>query len=71
MRQEQYDRFAAGEESGVSSVLYREGQWNAKVGERLPPGDYFLVFDNRDAEDGAQRTIAAEFFLVFDQQPSP
>lgn len=67
MSQEQYDRFDGGEESDVSSVLYREAQRNAKVGERLTPGDYCLVFDNRDSEDGAQ-TVAAEFFLVFDQQ---
>ncbi|MDQ3920187.1 MAG: hypothetical protein M3348_17125 [Acidobacteriota bacterium] len=68
MRQEQYDRFATGEEPNISSVVYREAQWNAKVGERLTPGDYYLVFDNRDTEAGAQ-TVAAEFFLVFDQQP--
>jgi hypothetical protein len=67
MRQEQYDRFAAGEAPDVTSVVYREAQWNARVGERLPPGDYYLVFDNRDA--GAQ-TVAAEFFLVFEQQAS-
>jgi len=69
MRPEQYDSFAEGEESDVSSVLYREAQRNAKVGERVTPGDYYLVFDNRDSEYGAQ-TVAAEFFLVFDQQAS-
>lgn len=67
MRPEQYERFAAGADSDVSSVLYREQQRNAKVGERLTPGDYYLVFDNRDSEAGAQ-TVAAEFFLVLDQQ---
>ena len=67
MRQEQYDRFAIGEGPDVTSLVYREQQWNARLGERLPPGDYYLVFDNRDSEEGAQ-TVAAEFFLVFDQQ---
>lgn len=67
MRQEQYDRFATGEWPDVTSVVYREQQWNARLGERLPPGDYYLVFDNRDSEEGAQ-TVAAEFFLTFDQQ---
>lgn len=70
MRQEQYERFANGEEPDVTSVVYREEQWNTRVGERLPPGDYYLVFDNRDSEAGTQ-TIAAEFFLNFDPQPSP
>jgi hypothetical protein len=70
MSREQYERFATGEESDVTSVMYREQQWNAKVGERLTPGDYYVVFDNRDSESGAQ-TVAAEFFLVLDQQPSP
>jgi hypothetical protein len=70
MRQEQYDRFATGDEPDITSVVYREQQWNARVGERLPPGDYYLVFDNRDSESGAQ-TIAAEFFLVFEQQAAP
>lgn len=68
MRREQYDRFAAGEGPDVTSVLYREAQWNARVGERLTPGDYYLVFDNRDEDAGAQ-TVAAEFFVVFDPQP--
>jgi hypothetical protein len=54
----------------VTSVVYREQQWNARVGERLTPGVYHLVFDNRDAEAGAQ-TIAAEFFLTSEQQSSP
>jgi len=67
MRPDQYDGFAAGDESDVSSVLYREAQRNAKVGERLTPGDYYLVFDNRYSDDDTQ-TVAAEFFLVFDQQ---
>lgn len=66
MRQGQYDRFAFGESADVASLVYREAQWNARVGERLPPGDYYLVFDNRDSADGAQ-TIAAEFTLTFDQ----
>jgi hypothetical protein len=70
MRQEQYDRFATGDEPDITSVVYREQQWNARVGERLTPGDYYLVFDNRDSESGAQ-TIAAEFFIVFDQQAAP
>jgi hypothetical protein len=65
MRQEQYDRFALGESPDVASVVYREAQWNARVGERLSPGDYYLVFDNRDSGEGAQ-TVAAEFFLVYD-----
>jgi hypothetical protein len=68
MRQEQYARFATGEGPDVTSVVYREAQRNARVGERLAPGDYCLVFDNRDSDAGAQ-TVAAEFFLVFDQQP--
>lgn len=69
MRQEQYDRFAFGESPDAGSVVYREAQWNARVGERLTPGDYHLVFDNRDSEAGAQ-TVAAEFFVVLDQQAS-
>lgn len=69
MRREQYDRFAAGEVPDITSVLYREEQWNARVGERVPPGDYYFVFDNRDSAGGPQ-TVAAEFFLIFDQ-PSP
>ncbi len=70
MRQEQYGRFATGDEPDVTSVVYREQQWNARVGERLTPGDYYLVFDNRDAESGVQ-TIAGEFFIVYDQQAAP
>ena len=65
MRQEQYDRFASGGEPDITSVVYRAEQWNARVGERLTPGDYYLVFDNRDEEAGEQ-TIAAEFFLVYE-----
>jgi hypothetical protein len=68
MRQEQYYRYALGESPDVASIVYREEQWNARVGERLNPGDYYLVFDNRDTATGAQ-TIAAEFFLVFEQPP--
>jgi hypothetical protein len=68
MTREQYERFATGESADLTSVVYREAQWNARVGERLTPGDYYLVFDNRDSEVGAQ-TVAAEFFLVFDQPP--
>lgn len=70
MRNEQYDRYAFGESPDVASVVYREEQWNARVGERLGPGDYFLVFDNRDSGDEDQ-TIAAEFFLVFNQPAAP
>lgn len=66
MRQEQYDRYAFGESPDVASVVYREAQWNARVGERLTPGDYYLVFDNRDSGGGSQ-AVAAEFFLVFDR----
>ncbi|HEV3469087.1 MAG TPA: hypothetical protein VG148_07180 [Pyrinomonadaceae bacterium] len=65
MSREQYERFAAEGEPDVTSVVYREGQWNARVGERLPAGEYYLVFDNYDSDDGAQ-TVAAEFVLVFD-----
>jgi len=68
MTREQYERFAAGEDPDVTSVVYREAQWNARVGERLSPGDYYLVFDNRDSDASAQ-TVAAEFFLVLDQPP--
>jgi hypothetical protein len=70
MTREQYERFASGGEPDVTSAVYRQAQWNAKVGGRLQPGDYCLVFDNRDTEDGEQ-TVAAEFFLVFDQPPGP
>lgn len=61
MSEDQYDRFATGGPPDVTSVVYREGQWNARVGERLPPGSYYLVFDNHD--HGSQ-TVAAEFFVL-------
>jgi hypothetical protein len=61
MSEAQYDRFVTGGPPDVTSVVYREEQWNARVGERLPPGSYYLVFDNH--EDGSQ-TVAAEFFVV-------
>ena len=64
MDERQYNRFAFGDEPEVTSVVYRGKQWNARVGERLPPGDYYLVFDNWDSSAGAQ-TVAAEFFAVF------
>ena len=67
MRPEQYERFAAGGGPEVTSVVYRGEQWNARVGESLPPGDYYLVFDNYDSGGDAQ-TVAAEFFLVPEQQ---
>ncbi|HEX8721925.1 MAG TPA: hypothetical protein VF736_14920 [Pyrinomonadaceae bacterium] len=70
MSREQYERFAAGGEPDVTSAVYRQAQWNARVGERLQPGDYCLVFDNRDPEGGAQ-TVAAEFFLTYDQPAAP
>ncbi|MFL6253586.1 MAG: hypothetical protein ACJ74T_01050 [Pyrinomonadaceae bacterium] len=70
MTREKYERFAAGDEPDLTSAVYRQAQWNARVGERLPPGDYYLVFDNRDSEDGAQ-TVAAEFFLTYDQPAAP
>lgn len=70
MSREQYERYAAGDEPDVTSAVYREAQWNAKVGERLPPGDYCMVFDNRDSGDGAQ-TMAAEFFLTYEQPTAP
>jgi hypothetical protein len=70
MTREQYQRFASGGEPDVTSAVYRQAQWNAKVGGRLQPGDYCLVFDNRDSDD-AEQTVAAEFFLVFDQPPGP
>ena len=57
-----YDRFAGGEPD-VTSAVYRERRWNARVGERLPAGAYYLVFDNADAQ---AQTVAAEFYLVFD-----
>lgn len=61
MSEAQYGRFATGGPPEVTSAVYREEQWNARVSERLPPGSYFLVFDNRDF--GSQ-TVAAEFFVV-------
>lgn len=70
MTREQYERFAAGGEADVTSAVYREAQWNARVGERLPPGDYCMVFDNRDSGDGAQ-TVAAEFHLTYEQPAAP
>lgn len=70
MSREQYERFAAGGEPDVTSAVYREAQWNARVGERLQPGDYHLVFDNRDSEDGAQ-TVAAEFVLTYQRPAAP
>lgn len=70
MTHEQYARFETGDEPDVTSAVYRRGQWNAKVGERLQPGDYCLVFDNHDSEGGVQ-TVAAEFFLVFEQPSAP
>jgi hypothetical protein len=66
MRPEQYERFAHGGEPEVTSIVYREEQSNARVGERLPAGDYYLVFDNYDSDDDTQ-TVAAEFFLLFDE----
>ena len=70
MSREQYERFSSGGEADVTSAVYRQAQWNARVGEQLPPGDYYLVFDNRDSEDGAQ-TVAAEFFVAYDQPVAP
>lgn len=49
----------------MTSAVYRVEQWNARVGERLSPGTYYLVFDDHDSGVGAQ-TIAAEFFVVYD-----
>ena len=66
MNESQYGRFATGEPPDVTSTVYRVAQWNARVGERLPPGAYYLVFDDRDSGVGAQ-TIAAEFFIVYDR----
>jgi len=66
MNHGQYERFAVGGEPEVTSVVYREEQWNARVGERLPAGDYYLVFDNYDP-GGEPRTVAAEFFLLLDE----
>jgi hypothetical protein len=64
----QYERFARDGRPDVTSVVYREEQWNARVGERLPAGDYYLVFDNYDSDDA--QTVAAEFRLVLDE-PAP
>jgi hypothetical protein len=69
MNSGQYERFARGGRPDVTSVLYREGQWNARVGERLPPGDYYLVFDNYDPDGDDDQTVAAEFFLILDEPP--
>ena len=66
MRPEQYERFAAGGGPEVTSVVYRGEQWNARVGESLPPGDYYLVFDNYDSDD--TESVAAEFFVVMENQ---
>ena len=63
MGEEQYGRFAAGAAPEVTSPVFRRGQWNAKVGERLPGGAYYLVFDNPDY--GTQ-SVAAEFFVLPD-----
>ena len=70
MNTEQYERFASGGEPDVTSAIYRQAQWNAKVGERLPPGDYYMVFDNPASEAGSQ-TVAAEFFMFYDQPAAP
>ncbi|HLL77135.1 MAG TPA: hypothetical protein VK421_17920 [Pyrinomonadaceae bacterium] len=66
MSEAQYDRFAAGGPPDVTSAVYRRDQWNARVGERLPAGNYYLVFDNREGEGGAQ-TVAGEFTVTYDQ----
>lgn len=63
MSEAQYDRFAAGGPPDVTSSVFRKDQWNVRLGERLPAGNYYLVFDNRDGEGGAQ-TVAGEFMLV-------
>ncbi len=70
MSPEQYGSLASGGEPDVTSAVYRRQQWNARVSERLPPGDYYLVFDNRDSRAGAQ-TVAAEFFMVYDRPAAP
>lgn len=61
MGERQYDDFAGGASPEVSSAVYRQGQWNARVGETLPAGNFYLVFDNPDAQP---QTVAAEFHLV-------
>lgn len=66
MSEAQYDRFAGGAPPDVTSAVYRKDQWNAKVGERLAAGSYYLVFDNYEGSGGAQ-TVAGEFVLTFDQ----
>lgn len=63
MGEDQYGRFAAGEAPEVTSPVFRREQWNARVGERLPAGTYYVVFDNPDY--GTQ-SVAAEFFLIFE-----
>ena len=69
MSREQYERFMGGASPEVTSVVYREEQWNARVGERLPAGDYYLVFDLPDSDAGTQ-SVAAQFSVVFDQSAS-
>lgn len=69
MSREQYDRFMVGASPEVTSVVYREEQWNARVGERLPAGDYYLVFDLPDSDAGTQ-SVAAQFSVLFDQSAS-
>jgi hypothetical protein len=64
MNESQYGRFATGAPPDVTSAVYRVEQWNARVGERLSPGTYYLVFDDRDSGLGAQ-TVAAEFFVLY------
>jgi hypothetical protein len=54
----------------VTSAVYRQSQWNARVGEHLQPADYYLVFDNSDSETGTQ-TVAAESFMVYEQPAAP
>lgn len=63
MGEGQYASFAAGAAPEVTSPVFRRGQWNAKVGERLPGGTYYMVFDNPDYGD---QSVAAEFFVLFD-----
>jgi hypothetical protein len=49
----------------VTSAVYRKDQWNARIGERLPAGNYYLVFDNGEAGSGPQ-TVAGEFMVVYE-----
>ena len=63
MGEDQYGRFAAGAAPEVTSPVFRRGQWNAKVGEHLAGGTYYLVFDNPDY--GTQ-SVAAQFFVIFE-----